>query len=683
MKLGILWGRPKQDTAQNDTQVQEPQKQQEADAAELSTDLASLHEPLVVSPNTAKEIMFDLPDRSAEDAASIVNDLALHHVSKSSPKPSVPGKRKRRETDVVDGPPRKRLMKESEAAVNGNDPSTTSTNGITGHEGRSNRAPSEAEQVAPGKLPRPKKEQRKRHMVQTHPTVEISGDIWEPTPSPKKQVENPDPPLVEKTRNPSSTQTTPRRRGRPPRVRPSTTTEKASVKESQGSKAPDLQVKRGRKRQPEEHVNPGDETRNGHKKSTDSSLQKARPKARPKASGTKSGDDHEERVWNPEPTRVTAVTNDHKDVISTQINEGEEGGAEGEEDDSDVEYSIQVIESEEEEDEGDEERVEGEEENGKEKLEVFGQDRAWKAVIEGARSVCGSKLPLNQMPKLLTKTMTKLVHEAKEARDLYEQLLNFDGADGDALDKLNDVLKESLDAIEDQIRRLSEKNAATKSPEMIKDIFACGIPAMVFLLQSALGSRVHHLDEPCDLETLNESVTGLREIVRLQDMAILLCEKATRWKAKPVSTSKPIIRPTTWQMFPSLRVMRDAFSNNLREQNRKRKTRQNAVDHNKRQKELIASSQQAKLEAARKDEFLRRKIRESREREDQRRRSEKRTLKQIREDEARARIGSDEINGHVEPKTTWSDAEDLALYFQLEKGYAGRLTCTFVRSHHV
>ena len=678
------WGQPKQDTAQNDTQVQESQKQQEADAAESSTDLASLHGPLLVSPNFAKEIMFDLPDRSAEDAASIVNDLALPHVSKSSPKPSVPGKRKRQETDVVDGPPRKRLMKESEAAVNGNDPSTTSTNGITGHEGRSNRAPSEAGQVAPGKLPRPKKEQRKRHMVQTHPTVEISGDMWEPAPSPKKQDENPAPPLVARTRNSSSTQATPRRRGRSPRVRPSTTSEKASVKEGQGSKVPDLQVKSGRKRQPEEPVDPEDETRYGHEKSFESSVQKAGPKARPKTSRTKPGDDHEEREWNPKPTRVPVAANGHRDVILTQIDEEEEeGGAEGEEDDSDVEDSAQVIESEEEEDEGDEEGAEGEEENGKEKMEVFGQDRAWKAVLEGARSVCGSKLPRNEMPKLLTKTMTNLVHEAKEARHLYEQLLTFDGADVDALEKLNDDLKESLDTIEDQIRTLSEKTAATKSPEMIKDIFACGIPAMVFLLQSALASRVHHFDEPCDLETLNESVTGLREIVRLQNMAISLCEKATGWKAKPVSTSKPIIKPTTRQMFPSLRDMRGAFSNNLREQNRKRKSKQNAVDHNKRQKELIASSQQAKLEAARKDEILHRKIKESREREDERRRSEKRTLRQIREDEARARMGSDEVNGHVEPKTTWSDAEDLALYFQLEKGYAGTLTCTFVRSRHV
>ena len=754
MKLrGFLsWSKP--NTAKNDTQLQESQAQEKADAAEPSTDLASVNAPLIVSPDFAKEIMSDLPDQSVKDITSDVNEMALRHVPRLSPKLSVSGKRKRQESDVVEGSssPNKRITKENVANGNGDKLPATSTNDTIRHEGGSTRPSLEAVQVPPGKLGRRKK-QVKQPEIAEHQVRKKSDDVFEYPPSLEEQVENSaEPPTAEA---PANTQMAPRGRGRPPRAGAPATKKTTSMKKGQGGKAQNIHVEPGRRTLSEGCKSPETESQDGCGTPIEFSPHKAGPKPPPKASKAKRGDDQKERARSSRSTRFTAAANSPKDANSgadakkmaprasirdnhsragakkanrvrkdyvvvevgqdprnqavrgkhegeaeqeqeqesergkdrdsqefidrddgksSRVDEGEDGLETNEESDSDTDDPIQADES--------EEKYEGEEE-----LKLFDLDEAWKTVLnEGARSICGPKLPLNQTPKLLTKGIIKeLIDKVREARDLYEQLSPFKGLGHDSLGVLNDELRESLDAIEDQIKTLSENNSADEDQKMIRDIFARAIPAMVFLLQSALVSRVYHANEPCNLETLNETVTGLKEIIRLQRMTILLCDKATHWKAKPVPTSKPIKEPTRRHIFPHLRDMRGVFSNVLMELDRKRKMKQNALDYRLRQKELAVFSEQARQQAVKKDEIWHRKIRASREREDQRRRNGKRTLRQIREDEARARMesgqGSGDFNGHIEAKTTWSDAEDLALYFQLEKGYSGRLTCTFMGTY--
>lgn len=720
LRIRRFLGQSKQDVGKNDTPVQEAQVQEGVDAVTLSTDIASAQEVLVVSPSHAIGIMSDAPNQSAEEIASMVNDLAHRDVSKSSTEPSVSGKRKSQQADEVEGPPKKRVAKEKEATRNGDDPPATSTNGITGHEGSSNRASSEAVQVTHKKLGRP----LKRHVLQISPALEKSDKMWDPAPSPEKQAENVAPTPTSTKRTPPSTETTPRGRGRPRKTTP--------TKEDQSRKPHNLQIKPRRKQLSKGAVSSDLKTRQGNSQPTESSPHRIGPNARSKDPRANKKDDHEERAQNSRSTRSTTAASRSKDVPSitdteklalraangekvarasankvsaqvreekvtdcegsanvqnltdsiehngerregddlekggsrdpsTQMSEGEAEGSVLSEDDSDIEDSIQVNEAEEEED-------------GEEEPELFGQEKAWKTVLEGARSICGPKLSLNKMPKLFTERIRDLVWRVGQARDLYEQLLPFGRLGHDSLNGINDELRETLDAIEDRIKTLSEETAASEAGKMIWDIFARAIPAMVFLLRSALVSRVYHSDEPCDLKSLNEIVSGLREIIRLQKMAILLCEKAKYWKAKPTS-SRPIKAPTTQKIFPRLRDMKDTFSKVLLEQDRKRKSKQNAVDYKLRQQERVDFLRQANQEAARKDAIWHRRIRESREQEDQSRQNEKRTLQQIREDEMRARVGIAKVDGHVESRTTWSDAEDLELYFELEKGYVGNMTC--------
>ena len=719
LRVRSFLGLSKHDTGKDDPQLEEAQAQGEADAAEPSTDLASVTGPLVVSPDFAKDITSESPDQSAEQVTSDLNEMALRDVSKPPPNSSESGKRKRQESDSVEEPPVK-VAKTSGATEHEKKTPILSRNGTTGHEDGANRASLEAGKMAAGKLARPK--HMPRHVIKIYPQGAPSGDEYDFSPSPGKQVEKPAPTPTTATIDPSSTNVTPRRRGRP-RVEASATQKTTSMGKGQGRKAQDIQVKPGR---------------TGRKR-------RAGPKALPKA-GIDLTEDKKEETSTSRTTRSTAAAKSPKDVNSnantkvktlhasnggnftqarakkavngvrkdqssdvdvstgfqnraisaqyegeegegndsetggsehtegvvrtagqqsTQTDEGDEGQAEDVEDDPDVEDPTKA-------------NGINEEENEDEELELFGQDKAWKTVLDGARSICDPELPLNQMPKRLTGRLKDLIYEVSEARSSYEQLLLFKGLSHAGLDGLNDDLTKSFDAIEDQIKKLSERNAAGKASKIIEHLFTCAIPAMVFLLQSALVSRVYHSDEPCALESLNETVNGLSEIVRLQKVTILLCEKATNWKAKPDPSIKS---PTTRKILPCLRDMRKVFSNVLSEQDRKRKMKQNALDYRLRQKTLTKSPQQAKQEAARKDVIWQVNIRESREQEDQNRRDEKRTLRQVREDEVRARMRSVGVNGHVESKTIWSDAEDLALYFQLEKGYAGHLTCTFIQSH--
>ena len=57
-----------------------------------------------------------------------------------------------------------------------------------------------------------------------------------------------------------------------------------------------------------------------------------------------------------------------------------------------------------------------------------------------------------------------------------------------------------------------------------------------------------------------------------------------------------------------------------------------------------------------------------------------RTYRQIIDEERRARTAPPEANGGVESRVTWSEEEDLALYFELEKRYSPNLTSTFMRN---
>ena len=649
LMLRGLFGRSEHTIDDSAEQVQE--EVDDGHDVDTPVDQTSTDTPLIVSPDHAKNIISDLPDRSVEEAASIVNDLALGDVTQSPPKPTVLGRRKRERADALDAAPNKRIAMDGSANETNHETTTMSTENDAGNGGRSTHASSAIHNTAPRKLPRPRKEQQKRHMAQIHPAVLRSADIWDPAPSPKKQAEKPaSRPTA--TKNSPTSKVGPRPRGRPPSKKSKAAKKRPSAKR----RSPDLRTQQGKslgraKAPKASKESPGDVA---YDFETSSKLQS-------QVGYEENEEEEEETAAEGRGDREEAIVRNGQ--TSRQRIKGAETAEAGEES-SDFEDSTQSIDTDEENDELEEE------------VELFGQDEAWRTVLEGARSVCGPKLLRNRMPKVLTPPIQELVSNVKETRTLYEQVLASRETDRDSLNEVNDQVEESLNTIENQIRRLSEKMAGTKGPEMIRDIFARAIPAMVFLLRSAMVSRIYYSDEQCSLQALNETVHGLREISRLLKITTLLCEKATNWKAKPAMTSRPIVRPTTRKMFPNLKSIREAFARRLADQERRRKGKQNAVDSGQSWDELVRSSQHTKLEAGRLDGIELRKLKESREKEDEVRRKGKRTFRQWKEHVSSVERQFRQANGHVNSNTEWSEEEELQLYMELEAGYRAELTST-------
>ncbi|KAL8746208.1 MAG: hypothetical protein Q9184_007776 [Pyrenodesmia sp. 2 TL-2023] len=111
---------------------------------------------------------------------------------------------------------------------------------------------------------------------------------------------------------------------------------------------------------------------------------------------------------------------------------------------------------------------------------------------------------------------------------------------------------------------------------------------MVVLLDKAVRTRRAQLLK-------KSKVDALEEIIRIQDILLVLCQKARDWKTKP-TTDRPITRPTILIQRP-LKALRKRFGTTLAD--RKRRLQRKIADAKARQLEE-ESAQEAWEEAQRK-----------------------------------------------------------------------------------
>ena len=215
--------------------------------------------------------------------------------------------------------------------------------------------------------------------------------------------------------------------------------------------------------------------------------------------------------------------------------------------------------------------------NDQRSFDLLGCEVDWKKILKAAHSVGGSKLPKNQMPNLQTETIKTLISEVIKARTFYQSR---------PYDEPMDDLNEILTAIEERVKHdsISEAKAFNKKSEMIRDIYARAIPALVLLLESAISFHALH---PKGLRHYE----ALQNIVRVQEMIICLSLKAKMWRARP-ETAKPIIKSTKGTILPYTRGMKKVFDTELVEQKRKWKIRQNASKTARSEEDLVEYSQE-------------------------------------------------------------------------------------------
>lgn len=225
-------------------------------------------------------------------------------------------------------------------------------------------------------------------------------------------------------------------------------------------------------------------------------------------------------------------------------------------------------------------------------IEVFGRHLAWEKMLTGAREVGVSKIkgkPHKEVPRLETNTVKGLVELIKDAISIYEQVHS--RLESGITDDDLQYSEERLAAINQQVFEIaedfSEESAGAKRGEMAQDIYAHAIPNMVYWLRAALRSRTEFYQHEDD-------ITYLQEVIRMQDLLVITCEKVKQWKVK-VPTDRPITNSTLQLIAPYLRDLRKAFQEQLEHRERLLRNQSNedalAQSHQRRKERLERQKQ--------------------------------------------------------------------------------------------
>ena len=389
--------------------------------------------------------------------------------------------------------------------------------------------PRSAREAIPAKLPRPS--QPPRHMIQTYPAVEQKiNDVYSDVSHPTEPLKN----TTAVVQNPNGT-----------------SRQNGAV--DSAKRAKNLHLATENAVQAEGHSSA---VLNGRANvSAKSGRGKSRTKTTSKSSGAKTN-----------ASRKDNATPQEIDANGEQLSSGSEKQL----DDVDMTESFHL-------------QTDDDDENNQRSFDLLGFEADWEKIVEAAHSVGGSRLPKNQMPNLQTETIKALISEVIEARTLYQSR---------PYDKPMDDLHEILMRIEERVKHdsISESKAFNKKSQMIRDIYARAIPALVLLLESAISFHALH---PKGLRRYE----ALQDIVRVQDVIICLGIKAKMWRARP-NTDKPIIKQTKGTILPYTRGMKKVFETELVEQKRKWKMRQNASKTARSEEDLVEYSQEQREASA-------------------------------------------------------------------------------------
>ena len=208
--------------------------------------------------------------------------------------------------------------------------------------------------------------------------------------------------------------------------------------------------------------------------------------------------------------------------------------------------------------------------NGRPQARIpFEQQARWNKVLESAQSVGLSErngITEKEKPKLVTKLIKRLIRGSSELRKVYIEYGTLYALRG-SMDEnsmrrfivLRDDVNVKLRNLRSSIDKIDETSVGNKRCEVIQDIYAHGIPELVFLLNEIF---------LCYFSTSSIRDSALRKIQWAVDRLVLnLCRKAVRWIAKP-NTKRPIIRFTRQAIFPNMQHVRKIIANELRERER-------------------------------------------------------------------------------------------------------------------
>ncbi|KAL9603817.1 MAG: hypothetical protein Q9219_000926 [cf. Caloplaca sp. 3 TL-2023] len=190
---------------------------------------------------------------------------------------------------------------------------------------------------------------------------------------------------------------------------------------------------------------------------------------------------------------------------------------------------------------------------------LFGKQMTWSKILVAKQKIVDLRAEGGES---LSVTRTKnriLVNKIKKAISLYDAIAGTIDLDSAATPDISvNQQQELLDHIHESIKNQEEEFplGEKKARKFIRDVYAYIIPEIISPLEKAIKTRSAQL-------STRENITALREIIKIQDMLTMLCQRARGWKAKP-QTSYPIIKPTV-TIKPLIEQLREAFVEELHE----------------------------------------------------------------------------------------------------------------------
>ena len=198
---------------------------------------------------------------------------------------------------------------------------------------------------------------------------------------------------------------------------------------------------------------------------------------------------------------------------------------------------------------------------------LLGHDNLWQSIT---KSVHENRKVIADRKAILTGTIKELISAIKHAQRTYKEISVL-AEDGERSEDLEGEISGYLDEIEDMVDDLSKPRKKQKTGAIVQDVYAHAAPQLIHLLKCAMPCRVLKSSKRA------YDLAGFCEVVRIQQVTLLLCKKVIAWDIKPV-TDDPIIRNIKQRMYPYLRDMAKNFKMKLKDEEIRERKRQNLRD---------------------------------------------------------------------------------------------------------
>ena len=278
---------------------------------------------------------------------------------------------------------------------------------------------------------------------------------------------------------------------------------------------------------------------------------------------------------------------------------------------------------------------------------LLGKGQLWKDINDAIKS--------QPTGAAGTEAVKEIVSATKDATTLYRDIGRHQRG-GTSTAELEANVEPYLDDLENKVIDLSRGSNGRHTGRRVADVYRDAVPELRKLLSQTMNVRV--------LRDSRKSydLGGIREIVRIQETIILLCNKVASWGVPP-TTEVPITRNIKQRVLPYMRLMVERFRTELANAERRERIQQNIIASQQQIERAPSPPSSTEEDRQAAIERQRRDIQASIE--EQRRADEKFSRWNRLRRKQRSVTADPSPRPPESRERTWTEEEDLALMVQL------------------